>query len=137
MCIQRKNIIDHLSTKSIKRKEEAKTDKILVIEIEIDHSVEIDEDKTLDLNIADKPQDRCKQCGCDNRTGSYRCQKYDNRGNSRDRGRVNFRRNFSNERNDSRDSNRSRTWERSLTPRRNERRYSPNANLGTRKRSTF
>ena len=53
------------------------------------------------------------------------------------RGRVNFRRDFSNDRNDSRDRHRSRIRERSLTPRKNDRRYhSPNTNLGTRNRST-
>ena len=84
-------------------------------------------------------QDKHIQNGCDNRKGSYRCQNYGTRGDSRDRGRdrVNFRRDFSNDRNDSRDRNRSRTRERSLTPRRDNRRYhSPKANLGTRNRST-
>ena len=82
-------------------------------------------------------QDRRIQHGHENRRGSYRHQHYNNRGDSRDRGRENFRRNFSNDRNDNRDRNRSRTRERSLTPRRNDRRYnSPNTNLGTRNRST-
>ena len=35
------------------KKEEDKTDKMLVIETEIDHSVEIEKDKTLDLTIGD------------------------------------------------------------------------------------
>ena len=46
-------MIDHLSPKYIKREEEAKPDKILDIETEIDHSVEIEKDKTLDLIIGD------------------------------------------------------------------------------------
>ena len=78
-----------------------------------------------------QPQDRCR---CGSRRGSYRCQNYDNRGDSRERGRQNLRRNFSNDRYDNR--NRSRTRERSLTPRRNDsrRHVSPNANSGTRNR---
>ena len=131
MSIQKEEIIDYLSPKFIKRKEEAKTDKTLLIEI--DHSVEIDKDK-IRPNYRRQPQDRHIQYGCNSRTGSYRHQNYDKRGDSRDRGRVNFRRNFSN---DSGDRNRSRTRERSLIPRRNEKRYnSPNANLGTRNRPT-
>ena len=42
MSIKRKEIIDHLSSKYIKREEEAKTDKILETETEIDHSVGIE-----------------------------------------------------------------------------------------------
>ena len=103
-------------------------------ETEIDHSVEIGKDNTIDLTIIGN---RHTHNGCDNRKGSYRHQNYDNRGDSRNRGRVNFRRNFSNDINDSRDRNRSITRERNLTPRTNDRRYqSPNANLRTRNRST-
>ena len=88
-------------------------------------------------NYRRQPQKRNIQCGHDSRRGSYRCQSYDNRSDSRDRGRQNFRRNVSNDRYDSRDRNRSRTSERSLTTRRNDRRHnSPNANLGTRSRSS-
>ena len=78
----------------------------------------------------------------DNRRGNYRCQQYGTRGDNRDRsrGRINYRRHFSNDRNssrNSRDRNGSRTRGRSLTPRRDDRRYqSPNSNLGTRNRST-
>ena len=93
--------------------------------------------QNLSSNYRRQSQDYCTQNGCDIRRGNYRCQNYDNRGDSSDRGRVNFRRNFSNDRNDSRDRNRSRTRERSLRPRRNDRRYhSPNTNLGTKNRST-
>ena len=103
-----------------------------MIEMEIDHTVETEIDKILDLTIGDNHKTDIKH-GCDSRGGSYRCQNYDNRSDSRDRARQNFRRNFSN---DSRDRNRSRTRERSLTPRRNDRRHdSPNTNLGTRNRS--
>ena len=42
-----------MSPKYSNRREEDKTDKISVIETEIDHSVEIDKDKTLDLTIVD------------------------------------------------------------------------------------
>ena len=84
-----------------------------------------------------QPQDRGIQHGCDNRRGSYRYQNYDNRSDSRDRGRQSFRRKFSNDRCDIRDRNRCRTKRKSSTPRRNSRRHdSPNANLGTRNRST-
>ena len=88
------------------------------------------------VNYKRQPQDWHIQCGCDNRRGSYRCQNYGIRSDSR--GRENLRRIFTNGRNDSRDRNRSRTRERSLTPRGNDRRYhSPNTNLGTRNRSTI
>ena len=50
---KKKRIIDHLSPKSIKRKEEDKIDRTLVIEIEIDHTVGTDKDKTLDPAIED------------------------------------------------------------------------------------
>ena len=49
----RKTKIDHLSLKSIKRKEEDKIDRILVQEMEIDHTVGTDKDKTLDPTIGD------------------------------------------------------------------------------------
>ena len=82
-----------------------------------------------------QPQDRHIQHGCDSRGGSYGCQNYDNRNDSRDRGRHNFRRNFSNDRYDNRE--RSRTRDRSLTPRRidNRRHDSPTTNLEARSRS--
>ena len=85
------------------------------------------------INNRRQPQDRYH--GCDSRRGSYRCQNYDNRNDSRDRGRQSFRRSFSNDSNYNR--NRSRTTERSLTPRENDNRRhdSPNENLGTRNRS--
>ena len=75
----------------------------------------------------------------DNRRGSYRCQNYGTRGDSRDRGRdkVNYRRDLSNDRYSSRDRYRSRMRERHLTPRRDDRRYqSPRLNLGPKNRST-
>ena len=80
-------------------------------------------------NYRRQPQDRHIQCGCDSRKGSYGHQNYDNRNDSRDRGRQKFKRNFSNDRYDNRD--RSRTRDRSLTPRRNDNRRhdSPNTNL--------
>ena len=85
-------------------------------------------------NYGRQPQNRYIQHGHDSRRGSYRCQNYDNRSDSRDRG--SFRRNFSIDKYDCTDRNRSRTRERSLTPRRNDRRHdSPNTNLGTRNRS--
>ena len=61
-----------------------------------------------------QPQDRHVQCGRDSRRGSYRCQNYGNKSDSRDRGRQNFGRNFSNDRYDSRDRNRNRMRERSF-----------------------
>ena len=86
-------------------------------------------------NYRRQSQDRCTQCGHGSRRGRYRHQNYDNRNDSRDRGRQDFRRNLNNDRYDNRD--RSRTRQRCLTPRRNDkRRYdSPNVNLGTRNRS--
>ena len=77
-------------------------------------------------------QSRHIQCGNDSMRGSHRCQNFNNRNDSRDRGRPNSRRSFNNDKGD-----RSRSRERSLTPRRNDnRRYdSPNMNLGTRSRS--
>ena len=77
-------------------------------------------------NYRRQSQDRHTQNGHDNSRGSYRCQNYGIRSDSRDigRDRVNFRRNFSNDRNDNKDRNKSRTGERSLTPRRDDRRLS-------------
>ena len=49
----RKTTTDHLSPKFIKREEEDKTDRILAIEMIIDHAVGTDKDKTLDLTIGD------------------------------------------------------------------------------------
>ena len=102
------------------KKEEDKTDRILVIETETDHSVWTDKDKTLRPNHRRQSQDRHTQCGNDSRRGSYRCQNNDNRNDSRHRGRQNFRRNLGNDRYDNRD--RSRTRQRSLTPRRDDNR---------------
>ena len=57
----------------------------------------------------------------------YKQRNYAARGDSGDRGRVNYRRDFGNARHSSIDRNRSRMRERNLTPRRDDRRYqSPN-----------
>ena len=107
-----------------------------MIEIEIDHTVETEIDKSFDLIIGDN-----------HKTGTYNMdmtieeEVIDVKNMitevTVDRGRQNFRRNISDNRYDSRDRNRSITRERSLTPRRNDRRHdSPNENLGTRNRSS-
>ena len=81
-------------------------------EIEIDHIVGTDR-QNFGPNYRGQLQNRCIQCGNDNRRGNYICQNYNNndRNHSRDRGRQNYRRGFSNDR--------SRSRERSLTPREN------------------
>ena len=117
-------------------KKRTKLSRILVIETEIDHSVEIEKDKTLDLTIEDNHKIDIHKVNMTIREEPIDAKIMVLGGDSRDRGGVNFRRDFSNDRNDSRDGNRNRTRGRSLTPRRNDRRYhSPNVNLGTRNRS--
>ena len=53
MSMQKKKILSHLSPKSIRREIEDKTDKTLVIEIEVEYLIVIDRDRTLDLTIGD------------------------------------------------------------------------------------
>ena len=112
---------------------------MLEIETEIDHSagIELTMDKTLDLTIGDNYKIDVHIMDMTIGNEAIDAKIMELRDN-RDRGidRVNFRRDFSNDRNSSRDRNRRRR-ERSLTPRRDDRKYhSPNANLGTRNRST-
>ena len=100
-----------------------------MIEIEIDHTVDRQR-QNCRPSYRRQPQDRCIQHECVSR----RYQNYDNRGDSRDRGRQNVRRNFSNDRYDNRD--RSRTRDRNLMPRRSDsRRHDPSTNLSIRNRS--
>ena len=102
-----------------------------VTEIEIDHSVETDKDKTSDLTIGDNQ--KTDAYNVDMTVGEELIDiKIIIIEMTVEIERQNFWRNFSN---DNRD--RSRTRERSLTPRRNgNRKYdSPNVNLGTINRS--
>ena len=53
MSSKKKKIQGHSSPKSIRREVEDKTDRTLVIEIEVEHLIVIDRDRTLDLTIGD------------------------------------------------------------------------------------
>ena len=107
-----------------------------MIEIEIDHTVETEIEKILDLTIGDNYKTDTYNVDMTIGKEVLDVKNCDNIRDSRDRGRKNFRRNVSNDRYDSRDRNRSRMRQRSLTLWRNNRRHdSPNTNLGTRNRS--
>ena len=107
-----------------------------MIETEIDHSVEMQKDKTLDLTIGDNHKIDIPIMDVTIGEEAKDAKIMIIEVTVEKEVRVNFRRNFSNDRNNNRDRNRSRTRERSLTTRRHDRRYhSPDTNSATKNRS--